>query len=371
MKVDINMDTHFLLKSFYFYLKSQCLKLIPNIKENFLDKPEKILFVLTRYQSMFLRHEIYNIIETPTFKNCLNSISDKQILQKIDLLKKKLAIGDNSVLDSKKSKMERFVTANFNGFFDASGTAVTDFLLDTAQIMHFHIGYNKNTSDVLLFAYVSDNNIYFICIGSHKDLYVESGNSFVFDSFHKEFTIDANSLFPILRCQGISNNLDVKSAKDFKINAINAAFCDYEGNIRMPAINYAANRMPSYVVEYLININKEFNFLLCDENYVGKKFKIIALEMFNGKHAVMMRDVSIVSDLTVLTIYVNEKSYIAHIIDFLETSRKRINISDNSTISLIMSRAKSRKNIKRSGRKMVDTQSHRELLDAIVNRKPK
>lgn len=364
------MSDNILLRSFYKYLKGQCLKLIPNIKEEFLNKPEKILFVLKRYQSMFLKHCVYNIIETPTFKNCLLSISDKQILKKINILKEKLSVGDNGVLDNKKNKKERFVSDNFNGFFDAEGTAVTDFLLDTAQIMHFHVGYNKNTSDILLFAYVADNNIYFICIGSHKDLYIDASQSFIFDSFYKELPIAANHYFPMLHCEELSYYLDYKGAKKFKTNAINSAFKDSNGKIRAARVNYTLNRMPSYIADDLINIIREFELYTLKEEYSEKKLKVIALEFFNNKYCILLRDINNLQNQSCTLIYVNKKTTIAQIINFLEDIRKKFDFPSNSTIELLLSRANSRKNRKRTGWKKFGTHSQQEILNAIVNRRP-
>lgn len=363
------MSDNILLRSFYKYLKGQCLELIPNIKENFLNKPEKILFVLTRYQSMFLKHCVYNIIETPTFKNCLSSISDRQILKKISILKEKLSVGDNSVLDSKQNKMERFVSENFNGFFDKSDTAVSDFLLDTAQIMHFHIGYNKNTSDVLLFAHIANNDIYFICIGSHKDLYIDASPSFIFDSFYKELPIVANRYFPTLSVKELSYYLDYDGAKKFKTNAINAAFKDSNGKIRTAQINYAANRMPSYIADYLINISREFESYTSEEDYREKNLKVIALEFYNNKYCILLRDINNLQDQSCTLIYVNERSFFARIITLLEDIREKFAPQRKSTIELLLTRANSRKNRKRTGGKKLRTHSQQEILNAIVNRR--
>lgn len=280
-----------IMDSFSKLLAHEAKKLLPPTDlKHFDGKPELSIAVLHRFLSSRIFPVPYTVIETNFFKKSLAWVSDKIILAKIEEFKESLRLGSQRINDRSLNKRERFVTSNNFGFFDKNGRFILDFLSDIVGIRHFHVGYDKNTNDNLLFVRFCQDTAFILAVGTHKDVHVDTGCSIVFSAIEEEFPSELDNFFPELK--GIlpdntkhSEDELLEKAKVLKSGGVNSFFVDAEGRPRMLGVGFSSARTPTSTTMFIHKVIRELHWIFF-ENEAYKWFNspsyIISLEKIDA-----------------------------------------------------------------------------------------
>lgn len=225
----------------------------------------------------------YSIVETSFFKERIKQIKDKKILKKIEMFKESLRSGDQRVNNPYLNKEERFVTTNSVGYFDRNGRFLLDFLSEIVGIRHFHVGYNKQTDDTLLFVRFVKDTAFILSVGSHKDIHVDTGESIVFDAIAAEFPSELDSFFPELK--GIlPPEIDacaLDKVKKLKSCGVTTSFSDKDGKTRMLGIGFSSARTPNFTTFFIDCVMQELHSIFFESNnwqWFNSPSRIISIE---------------------------------------------------------------------------------------------
>jgi len=263
--------------SFSVLLAHEAKKLLsPKDTSYFTGEPVFSIAILHRFLRSRIFPAPYTIIETGYFKKSLGNLSDKVIFDKIAEFKQLLRCGDQRLNCDTLTKRDRFVSTNNSGFFDKNGIFVSDFLSDIIGIRHFHIGYNKDTNDNLLFVRFDKDVAFLLTVGTHKDIHVDSGNSAVFRAIEVEFPSELDKFFPELKGVFLDNlqineSQKLDKAKILKSAGVNSFFVDSAGRSRMFGLGFSSARTPISTTLFIQKVRQELHWIFFENN----EFKLL------------------------------------------------------------------------------------------------
>lgn len=271
------------------------VKHFENIALNLLSSQQKthligkglglsIAVIMRRMRSQ-VRASRYSVNKTGAFIAQERAIQDPIVKTKLGELIDCLRIGDKRLNDSDLSKRERFVSHNNQGFFDKSGLFVSDFLADSMNIRHFHIGYNKPTNDQLVYALFDVHQITLLAIGSHSDMYIESKNNPIFSVLEADFPEVADKLCPIMNGIASLSNAQPspQDVKKLKTNGVNTGFMDSKGQFRMVINGSTTARTPMNTTMFADDIARELRQIIQDDNA-----RFVSLEHHEGHPCLLL-----------------------------------------------------------------------------------
>ena len=224
------------VSSFDAYLNRQAQKLVvgPDLQHfkqtKDSNKPIEAICILDK----FCRSRVL-----PTPKNI--SFSRRYLKQKKALTPQLLARAENleslikegnRKINETKPRNESYLSNHINRFFDKRGF-ICDFMLYDLNVIHFNIASNKRENDSLLFTIIDHENAYFVCLGTHKDLYNSQEHSRVIDVLSEEHPYYLEKWMPKIR--GIlpsTDHLDTHQMKKMKLSGVNAMTVDCNGDLR-------------------------------------------------------------------------------------------------------------------------------------------
>lgn len=310
------------LKSVDNYFKQHAIIALQESEKKFINELNLTtsICIILRYILRISATLPHTIHYSSNFRKNMESVSDQKIKTKINKLLIKLKSGSNDLLNHKLCKEERFVTANSIGYFDSKGNIVSDFLLDSLHIMHFHVGYNKITNDNLVFALLYNENAYILGIGSHKDLYFESSGNIIIETLINEFQEIATKLIPTLKGNILAPSRHIPTPdiiKNLKIAGVNPAIVDRSHKLRFPINSTSTARTPIQSTMLANNIFKEasliFNEINSEEN---QKIELTSLEHRDSHPCMLIRSTE--GQKAIYTIIkLNSKSKMSQAVDII------------------------------------------------------
>ncbi|WP_319471155.1 hypothetical protein [uncultured Pseudodesulfovibrio sp.] len=225
-----------IISSFDAYLVGQAKKIIDGYdlqhfkQTNASSKPIEAICILDK----FCRSRV-----TPTPKRIVFSacyLKQKQTLPthlaaRTEELESLIKQGSPRI-NKTKPRSDSFISDHINRLFDKRGF-ICDFMLYDLNVIHFNIASNKKKEDSLVFAIIDKEDAYFICIGTHRDLYNSQEHSKVIDVLSEEYPDYIEKWMPKIR--GIdpsTEHLDTSQVKKMKLSGVNAMILDSNGDLR-------------------------------------------------------------------------------------------------------------------------------------------
>ena len=262
------------------FLSNQIYK---HIKLVFNSKPEnlsfikntdyiKVLSILFRFvNSRVVPWKKQNVIITKEFNQDLAKITDKRIKKKIADLITALSCGDPILNDTSLDKEHRFAPLSMDNFFSKNDSELTkyrcDFLLELFGIQHYHVGYDKNTDNTLVFVWrdwLAGRNL-LLGIGTHDDILLQSNNNHIRESMFKIFPEEIlGKYFYITPFPPEDSVLNDKEFKTLRNRGINTSFVDSVTENVFMGPSYSTSKTPIYVFFFLRQLMADISSLLKD-----------------------------------------------------------------------------------------------------------
>lgn len=265
-----------------------------HIKLVFKSKPENLSFIkntdyiigltiLFRFvNSRVVPWQKQNVTPTKDFKQDLAKITEKRVKKKIDDLITALSCGDPILNDTSLDKEHRFAPLSMDNFFSKNDSELTkyrcDFLLELFGIQHYHVGYDKNTDNTLVFVWrdwLAGRNL-LLGIGTHDDILLQSNNNHIRESMFKIFPEEILGKYysktPFPPEDSVLNDKEFKTLRD---RGINTSFIDSATENIFMAPSYSTSKTPIYIFFFHRQLMTDIPLLLKD---IGAR-KLISLNI--------------------------------------------------------------------------------------------
>lgn len=275
-------------------LKKLLVGILPYYSTYIMSQKDEyfILAFLWRYVHTRIVPARYRVNETSTFKDHFDSIDDVHVRSKIIRLRECLSCGASILNRSSVRNEDRFASKSIDVFLDSRGRFFSDFLAENLGIRHYHIGYNKKTMDALAFVKVDGDSCHILAAGTHKDLYVETGQSVVEKVIKTEYPDEYERCFKKIPVVLSAENPTPKEAALLKTAGITAAFSDADGAARFVGLGVTSARTPLYVNRLVTVARDELRMIACDMARMlrAKHTTITSFEMIENVPHLVVRD---------------------------------------------------------------------------------
>lgn len=254
-----------------------------HIKLVFKSKPENLSFIkntdyitgltiLFRFvNSRVVPWQKQNVTPTKYFKQDLAKITDKRIKKKIDELITALSCGDPILNDTSLDKEYRFAPLSIDKFFSKNDSELTkyrcDFLLELFGIQHYHVGYDKNTDNTLVFVWrdwLAGRNL-LLGIGNHDDIMLQSNNNHIREAMNNNLPQEITELLffksQLYNPSYVPSDDEIKKLRD---EGINSPFFDSASGEIYITPSVSLSKIPEFVEFFIEGMKRDISLLFTE-----------------------------------------------------------------------------------------------------------